>query len=126
MAARFFGFWLPVHDAKTAKAAIRMAGLPVFLLGLWLLAGLFGRSAMVLSGSSLALLLPIALIVLAFRLCAGGTAFAPLATGLGVAGCAGGCGCGVTGWRADFKTYQFILESQCAASSSRSSAICDN
>ena len=100
--ARFFGFWLPVHGAKTAEAAIRMAELPVFLLGLCLLAGQFGRFAILLGGRNLALLLPVALIVLAFRLRAGGTAFAPLATGLGVAGCAGGCGCGVTGWRANF------------------------
>lgn len=102
MTAWFFGFWLPVHDVKMAEEAIRMAGLPVFLLGLWLLAGLFGCFAIVLGGSNLALLLPVASIVSAFRLCAGGTAFAPLAAGLGVAGC------GVTGWRADFKTCRFM------------------
>ena len=85
MTARFFGFWLPVHDAKTAEAAIRMAGLPVFLLGLCLVAGQFGRFAIALGGRNLAPLLSVGLIVLAFRLRAGGTALAPLATGLGVA-----------------------------------------
>ena len=63
-----------------------MAGLPVFLLGLWMAAGQFGRFAMTLGGSnSDPLLLPIVLIALAFRLRAGGTALAPLATGLGLA-----------------------------------------
>ena len=85
MTPRLFGFWLPVHDEASARAAIKMAGLPLLLVGILLaLVQLMHLAAPQDRVDWIILILCVSMILMAFRLRAGGTALAPLAACLGL------------------------------------------
>ena len=80
-----FDFWIPVHDRASATYAVRMSGLPVFLIGLSLaLSGLVllvdPVSPMTLGWILAALSVP--LIVLGLMLRGGRASLAPVACAL--------------------------------------------
>ena len=77
-----FGFWIDVTDAATAREAVRMAGLPVLLIGasfgLSALSGVMAPDPQYLSAAALATAAAV-LVVIAFAIRAGRAALVPVA-----------------------------------------------
>lgn len=79
--AKFFGYWVPVTDKASATAAVRMAGLPVLIMGgnaalLALIAAVQPVPDTVLIASAAAL--AAVLVLIAFRLRGGHAAWIPI------------------------------------------------
>ncbi|MHA3913474.1 hypothetical protein [Halovulum sp. GXIMD14793] len=78
---RFFGFWLPVYDEKTAREAVKMSGLPVLVMGgnaaLFALISAVGPTPSYGLATCFAAI-SLVLIVLAFRIRAGWASAVPI------------------------------------------------
>lgn len=97
---RFFGYWSPVRDEASARQAVRMAGLPVLVMGwnaalLALVAAVQPAPDVTLLASSAAV--ACLLILLAFRIRAGHAAWVPVAMILFLAFLAATAGLSVIG-----------------------------
>lgn len=78
---RLFGYWISVHDETSARDAVRMAGLPILLLGVnaiitFVMAGANAAPSLVawITGA-----VGVLLIVMAFRIRSGHAAWIPVA-----------------------------------------------